>query len=100
MSRYSVSPQAVDDLFEIWRLIARDDEEVADRVESEFYELFDTLGRMPGLGHQRSDLTRNKVLFFPLYSYLIVYQPGVNPIRIVTIIHGRRNVKRVLKERL
>ncbi len=100
MSRYSISPQAADDLFEIWRFIARDDEQVADRVESEFYEIFDALAGMPGQGHVRKDLTRKPVLFFPLYSYLIVYQPNVEPLRIVTIVHGKRNVKRVLKARL
>jgi plasmid stabilization system protein ParE len=40
VSGYSVSPQAVEDLFEIWQYIARDDESVADRVQSEFYETF------------------------------------------------------------
>ncbi len=90
----------MDDLFEIWRFIARDDEETANRVEPEFYELFDVLARMPGVGHERKDLTQEHVLFFPLYSYLIVYQPDVDPVHIVTVIHGRRNVKRVLKQKL
>ncbi len=61
--------------------------------------MFGALARMPGLGHRRKDLTRRPVLFFPLYSYLIVYQPEVDPIRIMAVVHGRRNVKRVLKER-
>jgi len=68
-------------------------------VQSEFYETFGALARMPGQGHRREDLTHTPVLFFPLYSYLIVYQPGVDPIRILTVVHGRRNVKRVLEER-
>jgi toxin ParE1/3/4 len=54
---------------------------------------------MPEQGHRREDLTRKAVLFFPLYSYLIVYQPAVDPIRILTIVHGRRNIKRILEER-
>ena len=68
-------------------------------MQSELYETFDALARMPGQGHQREDLTNKSVLFFPLYSYLIVYQPTVDPIRILTVVHGRRNVKRVLEER-
>ena len=36
---------------------------------------------MPGQGHRRKDLTRRPVLFFPLYSYLIVYQADVDPIQ-------------------
>ncbi len=52
------------------------------------------LGRMPGRGH-----TKRPVLFFPLYSFLIVYQPDVNPIRIMAVLRGRRNIKRILRER-
>jgi antitoxin ParD1/3/4 len=96
---HSISPQAVEDLFEIWRYIALDDGEIADRVECEFYEMFDALARMPGQGHMRRDLTKGPVLFFPLYSYLIVYQPDTDPLRIVAVVHAKRNVKRLLKER-
>jgi len=74
--------------------------ELANRIESEFYGLFASLGRMPGQGHTRTDLTQRPVLFFPLYSFLVVYQPGVKPIRIMAVLRGRRNVKRILQERL
>jgi antitoxin ParD1/3/4/toxin ParE1/3/4 len=73
---------------------------LANRIESEFSELFASLGRMPGQGHTRKDLTKRPVLFFPLYSILIVYQPDVKPIRIMAVLRGSRNVKRILKERL
>ena len=99
MRGYLVSPQAGEDLFEIWRYIAKDSEEAADRVQSEFYEVFGALARMPGQGHRRADLSRRPVLFFPLYAYLIVYQPDVDPVRIVAVVHGRRNVRRILKQR-
>ena len=78
MSGYSVSPQAIDDLFEIWQYIAQDSEEAADRVQGEFYEAFSSLAQTPGQGHSRKDLTRRHLLFFPLYSYLIAYQPDVD----------------------
>ena len=72
---------------------------LANRIESEFSELFASLGRMPGQGHTRKDLTKRPVLFFPLYSILIVYQPDVKPIRIMAVLRGSRNVKRILQER-
>ena len=78
MSGYSVSPQAIDDLFEIWQYIAQDSEEAADRVQGEFYEVFSSLAQTPGQGHSRKDLTRRHLLFFPLYSCLIAYQPDVD----------------------
>jgi len=84
----------------IWCRIAADGVELADRFEGEFHELFASLGRMPGQGHGREDLTTRPVLFFPMYSFLVVYQPDVKPIRIMAVLRAKRNVKRVLGERL
>ena len=47
-SLYDVSAEAQNDLFEIWRRIAGESVELANRIESEFYALFASLGRMPG----------------------------------------------------
>jgi plasmid stabilization system protein ParE len=96
---YEVSGEAQNDLFEIWRRIAEDNLDLADRVINEFYGLFASLAEMPGQGHSRKDLTPRPVLFFPLYSFLVVYQPDVKPIRIMAVLRGRRNVKRILKTR-
>ena len=92
-SLYDISAQAQDDLFEIWRRIARDSVKPANRIENEFQELFAALGRMPAQGHTRRDLTSRPVLFFPMYSFLIVYQPDARPIRIMAVLRGRRNLK-------
>jgi len=96
---YLLSPEADNDLLEIWSWIAKDSVELADRVDSELREVFEGLARMPGQGHRREDFTPRPVLFFPLYSYLIVYQPDVDPIRIMAVLRGTRNVKRFLKRR-
>jgi len=99
MASYKLAPGAQDDLFEIWSHIAQDGVDLANRIDAEFRELFSSLAEMPGQGHTRKDLTKQPVLFFPLYSYLVVYQPDVQPIRIVAVVRGRRDVKRILKER-
>jgi antitoxin ParD1/3/4 len=99
-SLYDVSAEAQNDLFEIWRRIAEDSVDLANRIESEFYDRFAALGRMPGQGHTRKDLTQRPVLFSPLYSFLVVYQPDANPIRIMAVVRGKRNMKHFLKERL
>jgi antitoxin ParD1/3/4 len=88
------------DLFEIWRHIAGDSVDLANRIEDEFHDLFASLGRMPRQGHRREDLTSRPVLFFPLYSFLVVYQTDMQPIRIMAVLRGKRNVKRILKQRL
>ena len=97
---YRLTRRARRDVLNIWRRIAEDSVRLANRIEDEFYELFESLGRMPGQGHTRQDLTSRPVLFFPLYSFLVVYQPDARPIRIMTVLRGRRNLKRLLKKRL
>jgi len=99
VSGYVLTPEANADLLGMWFYIAQDSEEIADRVHGEFYDTFEVLARMPGLGHRRSDYTNAKVLFFPLYSYLITYRPGTDPLQILAVVHGAREVERVLKER-
>lgn len=98
-SLYDVSREAQNDLFEIWTRIAHDSVELAGRIDREFHDLFASLARTPRLGHVRTDLTKRPVLFFPLYSFLVIYQPGVKPIRILAVIRGRRNVKKILQDR-
>src|SRR5258708_7386337 len=88
MSGYVVSPKADEDIFEIWRYLnERAGIEVANRVEAEIYGAFETLAQNPRLGHKRSDLTSHPVLFFTVYSYMIVYRPGA-PLEIVRVLHG------------
>ena len=99
MTLYHLAAEAQDDLFEIWSRIAEDSVELANRIDEEFHELFASLGRMPSLGHARKDLTKRPVLFFPLYSFLIVYWPDVRPIRIMAVLRAKRNVRRIFKER-
>jgi hypothetical protein len=40
------------------------------------------------------------VKFFPVYSYLIVYRPMTKPLQIASILHGRRDLLQLLKDRL
>lgn len=96
---YEISFEAQNDLFEIWQRIALDSVELANRIENEFHGLFASLAQMPRQGHTRKDLTTRPVLFAPLYSFLVVYQQDMRPIRIIAILRGRRNVKRALKDR-
>jgi plasmid stabilization system protein ParE len=97
MDDYIVSPRAGDDLFLIWCYLAEHGSvETANRVEGEIYEAFESLCRTPGKGHLRPDLTSHSVLFFTIYSYMIVYR-STTPIEIVRVLHGRRNVRVLLE---
>ena len=73
---------------------------MADRVETVIREKIVRLAAAPGGGHWRKDLTDEPVKFFSAYSYLIVYRPETKPLQVVAILHGQRDVKRLLKDRL
>ena len=45
-------------------------------------------------------MTDSAVKFFPVYSYLIVYRSESKPLQVVSILHGRRELERILKDRL
>lgn len=96
---YALSTEALQDLADIWSYICRDDPGVADRVEDELLDMCESLARMPGRGHRRADYTKSNVLFFPVYSYLIAYRPGTDPLQILAIVHGGRQVRKILKQR-
>jgi toxin ParE1/3/4 len=99
--RYTLAPEAARDLVRIWRYVKKQSgEETAGRVESFIRSKFAYLADFPGAGHWRRDLTAAEVRFFPVYSYLIVYRPEIQPLEIVSILHGSRDVARVLSERL
>jgi len=94
---FRLARRALGDLQEIWDFISEDNLDAADRVMEDFYRAFGQLAETPGMGHRRADLTNRDVLFWPVYSYLIVYRHS-DPLSIVRVFHGRRDVKKLLKE--
>lgn len=99
--RFILAPQAARDLVEIWRYIKRESsQETADRVESVIRSKFVYLADFPSGGHWRRDLTAAEVRFFSVYSYPIVYRPEPKPLQIVAILHGHRDVTKILTKRV
>jgi plasmid stabilization system protein ParE len=101
MSGYILSPEAEEDIFEIWSYLAKEASvALADQVESELFDDFSLLARSPGIGHRRQDLTSYPVFFyraFP-YQYMIIYRKSA-PLEIVGVLHAKRNVKKILEGR-
>ncbi len=52
------------------------------------------------MGHVREDLTRHPVLFWPVDAYLIIYRAEPNPIEIVAVCQGSRDIPAFLLRRL
>ena len=64
----------------------------------ELLEAMRNLAEMPGKGHRREDLTSRRVLFWPVRSYQVIYSDS-RPMEVVAVLHGKRNLRRILKER-
>ena len=95
MKRFELSRRALRDLQDIWKYISDDSFETADRVLEDFYRAFYQLAEMPAVGHRRQDLTQRALLFWTVHSYLVIYTDS-KPLRIVRIIHGKCDVKKLL----
>ena len=97
---YEFSSKAEQDLVDIWRHIARDNTEAADRVEEAIYSTCESLANFPLSGIVRPDLTIRPVRFWlvqPYRNYFIVYDPETMPLRIIRILHGARNLPAILR---
>lgn len=99
MNRYVLGPEAEFDLDEIWEYIAADNIEAADRWIGKLFHAFEALGRSPGMGHKRKDLTSYAVLFWPVGDYLIIYRADRQPIEIVAVTQGSRDIPSFLRRR-
>src|SRR4051794_22150112 len=88
MSGYVLSPQADQDLDDIWEHIAADDIEAADRWDAKLRDALAMLGRNPLAGHKRTDLTDKSLLFWPVGRYLILYRLLGEKIEIAAVTQG------------
>jgi plasmid stabilization system protein ParE len=81
---------------EIAAFIAKDSIDAALRIYDALEEAFEQLAEMPGMGHTREDLTEQPLKFLRVFSYYVVYVPESEPLAIVAVIHGARDVARIL----
>jgi len=97
---FVVSPNAADDLEDIWLYLAeKASEEVAERTIEKIVQGFAKLADDPGIGHRRKDLTRLPLHFFFVEPYLVVYQRDHSPLAIHAVLHGARDVRKILRKR-
>ena len=99
MSGYVLSADAALDLDDIWEYIAADSTDAADRWIGKLFDAFEALGRSPGMGHKREDLTAHPVLFWPVGSYLVIYRAEALPIEIVAVTRGSRDIPAFFHQR-
>jgi antitoxin ParD1/3/4 len=102
MSTYALTPLAETDIFEIWSYIAEDSENAAERVEQAIYDACALIAKAPMRGHSRPDLTTRSLRFWTVTrypNYTVVYRPETAPLQVVAVLHGKRNIRRLLEQR-
>jgi toxin ParE1/3/4 len=87
-----ISPQAEEDLEEIWSFVAERDAEAADRLIDEITGRFDHLLDYPEAGRARHDLLVN-LRSLPVGRYIIFYQPADDGVEIFRVLHGSRDLQ-------
>jgi len=95
---YRLTERAEADVETIADFIAGDSVDAAVKVVLALEDAFVLLASRPGIGHAREDLTDRPLKFWSVYSYLVVYDPADDPLTIVAVLHGARDVAQILKE--
>ena len=85
------SPEAENDLDEIWLYIAQDNPYYADKLLDEIEETSQKLARFPDMGRNRNELHLG-LQSFPVGMYLIFFVPISGGINIVRVLHGMRDI--------
>ena len=100
MTRFLFGRYVEGDLREIRDHISKNSPEAARRLMVRFVEAFRLLARRPALGYTREDLLVPSLRFWPVGSYLVIYLAIKQPIEIVAVVHGARDVPTVLNRRV
>ena len=99
--QFQFTPRAVNDLDAIWWHIAQDSVRAANRVESAILSACASLASRPLQAPKRPQLTKLPLRFWTISRYpnfLVVYRPDKKPLRVVAVLHGRRDIRSLLTE--
>ena len=97
MRGYRFTRTALRELNEIVAYIAADSPAPALRVRESIFDACDKLGRQPGMGHRREDITAADVRFWNVRGrFLIVYAHDRRPIEILRVFRAGRDVQAAL----
>lgn len=97
MSGWRLSPSAFDDLDAILAYVQRESgSRPAEKLLDDFRAAFDMLAHSPRAGMQREALTGPSVRWWIVHRYLVLYDAEQSPLRIIRVIHGSREIERLL----
>jgi toxin ParE1/3/4 len=91
------SPTALSDLDEIWMYLAEvASPELARTVNRRLKDQLKRLARWPYLG--AAVFGKPSFRKYPLAPYLVLYRPIASGIEVSRVVHGKRDLKRILRE--
>jgi toxin ParE1/3/4 len=90
-SKYLLADQAKRDLVEIWKYIAMDSINFANRQITLFHKSFSLLAQFPRLGKLQDTSEHPFLFYFPVGKYRITYEPNGKPLTIYRIVSSYRN---------
>lgn len=95
---FLLSAQAAHNLTDIYEYLAERNLQAAEKIRLEIWQAIQKIADMPLIGHSRRDLTSQPVLFWNVRNFLIIYLPDSRPIEIVAVLHGKRNLIKILQQ--
>ncbi len=90
MAKFLLSPRAEQDLREIWRSIAQDNEPAADALLRRLLAKAELAAEQPGMGAPRPELSSSARILIE-GNYIMIYEPIPDGIVVVAIVYGMRN---------
>jgi toxin ParE1/3/4 len=81
---------AVEDIREIWRTIAQDDENAADKLLLRLFSKLELAAAQPRMGAPRPELSSTARILVE-GRYIVIYEPTVYGVLAVAIVHGMRD---------
>ena len=97
-ARVVLAPKARADLFAIDSYLAERNPLAAERLIERLLHAMQTLARMPAMGRSCADLGLPSVRRFVVEQHHIFYAPAASGIRVVRVIHGRRDVQAEVRQ--
>jgi toxin ParE1/3/4 len=96
MKEHKLTDQAKDDLRDIWYAVASGrDDRTADRLVTLILDKCRSHAQVPEGGRLREELSAG-LRSFPVKPYVVFYRPVEDTILVLRILHGRRDLKRIV----
>lgn len=98
VSRYHLAAEAKNELDEIWLYVARESGniQIASSLIDNITDRFQLLAQNPELGRRRDYDLQLNLRSFAVGNYVIFYRHAGQGIRILHVLHGSRDITRLL----